>query len=507
MAWQGQSGEVERWWQFVALLSVAIVLSIAYGMTLIPGVTWAHQGSDSGDLLTAVATGGIAHPPGYPTYLVLVETFLRIPLGPMALRQTIFSAVCAIFAALGIVLITTQLSPTHRRWHASLIAGMLAALWLGFTPLFWSQAIIVEIYSLHMLFCVVLWGWTIRLVQRGATASWSWNERLAGLSAGLALGNHLTVGAVVVAMLVIAGWTWRTEQWLRRMGALMLWISLGLLVYLILPLRAGASPASWGDPQSIEGLLWLLSGRLYHQFAFQVPPLELLERTQVWTGTLIAQFGTPGLVLGLWGLFGVPMQGGMVRTAMLLAALSISVFAIGYGSTDASIYMLPVYLMLAIGIGQGSAWIIERLTGQPLKIGLAVLLLSLILATQAYPSSIFIRAANRDAEARHFITAVLTQAPARAIIMTSNDRDSFALWYHHLGLGERPDIILVAKPLLPYAWYQNNLRTYYPTLQLPVNLPSGWDAALVVRNPDRPVCWTRLTELPPLHCRSNAPSP
>src|SRR5437879_3085739 len=80
-----------------ALLSLALAtLAIAYARTLAPGVTWANDGADSGDLVTAAATLGIAHPTGYPTYLLLARLFQIIPLGDLAARTTLLSAAAGV---------------------------------------------------------------------------------------------------------------------------------------------------------------------------------------------------------------------------------------------------------------------------------------------------------------------------------------------------------------------------------------------------------------------------
>jgi hypothetical protein len=51
---------------------------------------------DSGELVAAVATLGIPHPSGYPLYVLLGKLFtLAVPLGSVAYRMSLFSAVCA----------------------------------------------------------------------------------------------------------------------------------------------------------------------------------------------------------------------------------------------------------------------------------------------------------------------------------------------------------------------------------------------------------------------------
>ncbi|MGD9101843.1 MAG: DUF2723 domain-containing protein, partial [Anaerolineae bacterium] len=59
---------------------------LVYGLTLAPGLTWAHYGADGGDLVTAAHTLGVPHPPGYPTYTLLAWLFTRLSLGNVAWR-------------------------------------------------------------------------------------------------------------------------------------------------------------------------------------------------------------------------------------------------------------------------------------------------------------------------------------------------------------------------------------------------------------------------------------
>ena len=51
---------------------------------------------DSGELVAAVHTLGIPHPSGYPLYVLLGKLFsMALPIGSIAFRMSLFSAVCA----------------------------------------------------------------------------------------------------------------------------------------------------------------------------------------------------------------------------------------------------------------------------------------------------------------------------------------------------------------------------------------------------------------------------
>src|SRR3989442_263867 len=129
---------------------VLAALGFAYLGTLGPSITWANSGADSGDLVTAGATLGVAHPTGYPTYLILAHLFQLLPVGDLAFRTNLLSVAAAASAALCVYAIVRKLL-AQSGLRASLAAA-LAALGLGLSPVFWSQAVVAEVHSLNALF-------------------------------------------------------------------------------------------------------------------------------------------------------------------------------------------------------------------------------------------------------------------------------------------------------------------------------------------------------------------
>jgi hypothetical protein len=147
---------------------------LVYVLTLAPDLTWANFGTDGGELITAAVTLGVPHPPGYPTYVLLGKLISLIPMGTVAYRFNLFSAVCVSLAAgfvTGIV-----------REEGKETSAMAVGLCLAFAPLVWGQAVITEAYGLNLLM-VALFVWAL------------WRNRppvLVGLLFGLCLTTHLT---------------------------------------------------------------------------------------------------------------------------------------------------------------------------------------------------------------------------------------------------------------------------------------------------------------------------
>ena len=91
--------QFSSWRKVLPPLLLFFSLFLIYLRTLAPGLTWANDGSDGGDLIAAAATGGVAHPTGYPLYLILARLFQFLPLGPLAFRTNLMSVLVSALAA------------------------------------------------------------------------------------------------------------------------------------------------------------------------------------------------------------------------------------------------------------------------------------------------------------------------------------------------------------------------------------------------------------------------
>lgn len=99
---------------------------------------------DGAEFQTLACTLGIAHTTGYPFYLMLGKLFTFLPVGDIAYRVNLMSAVCAagaVFLAYFIML----------RLVKNLPSAFLASIFLAISYTLWSQAIIAEVYTLNLL--------------------------------------------------------------------------------------------------------------------------------------------------------------------------------------------------------------------------------------------------------------------------------------------------------------------------------------------------------------------
>ncbi len=479
--------------KYLPPLLLTVVLLAFYGITLAPGLTWANDGADGGDLVTAAARGGVAHPSGYPFYLLVARGFQLLPIGSLAFRTNLMSALCMTLAAL---LVYALVVGAHDGWSVRL-AGAAAGLAFGLSPLAWSQAVITEVYALHALL-VALILWLISLMERTPRRAL---DSLLGMVFGLALGNHVTTAILAPLLLGPPAPTRdaseaRTRpnvgprsEWLAALARRLAGLALGLTVYLILPLRAlNQPPVNWGNPLTLDRLFWLVSGKMY-QFQFQMTLPELVTRVQAAIALWLAQFGVAGLLLGVVGLV-FYFSRSRLHWATLWTMLGVSAFAIVYGTFDSYVYLIPVFLCFAVWMGRGLAGLMDaaaaRLRWGGLALGALVVVYVLALALQTLPHV----DASHDARAEEFGEMVLAKLPPNALVFAKGDRSVFALWYYHFALGRRPNLVVIATDLMHFDWYQETLRYTYAGLNVPGPFP--FPETLRMANPSRPACFVEF---------------
>jgi hypothetical protein len=445
----------------IFFLLAGLLSFLVYLQTLAPTITWRNEGDDSGDLAAAVAVGGVPHPPGYPTYLLLGSAFNLLPFGDTAYRLNLLSATCA---ALTIVVLGLTLFKTLSRAGSEVgleggrlayICALAASLTLAFSALFWSQAVIAEVYTLNTFFAALLLYGTLQL--QPANERWLF-PALAGLL-GLSLGNHLSILCLVPLLLGIKiSWSW------PRLVTAGLAFVIGLSIYLIIPLRAATwPPINWGAATTWPNFFWLVTAEPYRSLPFTLPWRFIPVRVGVELRLLVETFMGWGIPIGLVGLRQLFKRDRRLATTSLLAFGLISIYAIGYNTTDSYIYLLPACLIFAWWLGCGLYHLLNGLPGltfQRLAMGAAILLPLLSLWLNFAGQDL-----SQDYAAYNYAQQNLEPVPAKAIILVEADPQTFALWYGRYGLGLRPDVAVVNSNLLAYSWYRQLLhRAHAPLL-------------------------------------------
>ncbi len=322
----------------IGALIVFIGTLFLYMRTLAPSVATIFD--DSLEFQLVCYQSGIAHPTGYPLYTMLGKLFTLLPLGDVAYRVNLMSAVWGAVAAVLVYLLVWRLT---RR----ILPAIGAAACLAVAPIFWSQAVIAEVYTLNAVFLAgALWLITRKEPRRAMPlAAWY----------GLSLTHHRTMFLWIPAFAV---YLWLTDRaifrdW-RRLAKLAVAATAPLLLYLYIPLRGTALTSLDGTYQNTLAGFWShISGGAYTSF-FAENPLAKNFGLQDYGALLIAQFGAAGIIGALVGFAGAWRRRIRVENVLLLSIFSInSLWVLLYRVPDPEVFTIPSLVIIAVWIGLG----------------------------------------------------------------------------------------------------------------------------------------------------------
>ncbi|MFH1515747.1 MAG: DUF2723 domain-containing protein [bacterium] len=346
---------------------VFLVSFIVYCLTCARHLSWAHDGADGGDLAICAYMLGVPHPTGYPLYCLLGWLFTHIfQFGEVAFRLNIFSA---IFAALGAGIIALTLK------HASEFIfpdapTSFKTVWIplvsGFTPAFsytyWSQALIVEVYSLNAFFLTLIIYKITLLIRTDDQSEKNRHFLHAALITGFGFTNHLSILYPFVAALLTLAYLRYVPGWKTFFKGLIFFV-LPLLLYIYLPLRSSINPVmDWGNPENVEGFIWVVLGRQFRWLVFSSLFGQTLFRihSQI---NLLKQFGFPGILTAFIGIAYCLTHWGKKRLAFFIFITLIIVLNFvhigNYLVIDPLSFMLPAFTIIAIFTGIGCGYLLE----------------------------------------------------------------------------------------------------------------------------------------------------
>ena len=453
-------------WPLIAAAGVGVAALLAYLFTMYPDIA----GGDSGEIVAAVASGGVIHPPGYPLYSLLGKLFVHLPWRTLAWRLGLMSAVCDAAAA-------ALLCLGVARWSRSAWAGVAAAGLFAFSPGIWEYAICAEVFALNNLMVASL----LLLAVLYADSRNSRYALAAALVFGLGLSNHHTF--LFVALPVAAWALWHGRSDLCRPHSLALMATLfaaGLLPYLYLP-WAGARPAavSWGVTDTWAGFWTHVLRREYGTFQLavagvgsHVPGNELVA---AWFNDLLRQIGWWGIGLAAvgfvastwrteWKQLGVAIMAALALAVLAFAALAnLPVADSLHRGIVARFWQQPEILVCAfcgLGLAAIERALRRRAVVPVLAVGLIVLQGALHWHHMDRHDSLLVR---------HYADEMLRVVPRDTLLVTKGDLITNTVRYLQVAERQRPDVRVVDQELLGFLWDRGRLAAVYPEVAIPGN--------------------------------------
>jgi len=324
---------------------------LLYMRTLAP--TMASIYDDSTEFPLVVYRLAIAHPTGYPLYTVLGKLFtLLLPVRDIAYRLNMLSALCAAGAV-------AMLYLASRRLGVHPVAAISAGGLLAVSPVFWSQAIIAEVYALNTLFVAMILALAIAY---GRSEAHRLTTLLAlAFSAGLSLTHHRTIVLLFLPLLLyIVLSELRAPRAVRlRLTAavilkLVILFALPSLLYAYIPLRGMAASSIDGTYQNtLRGFTSWILGSSYTIFLRSNPLNQPALSASAYLALLMEQFSLGGLILAVIGAGWLFLRRGREFLLLTLAGLMFVVFVHFYHVADAPVFLIPSFVVVALAGGAG----------------------------------------------------------------------------------------------------------------------------------------------------------
>jgi len=427
-------------------LGLTVSILVLYLLTLGTRVGRA----DSFEFQVVAPQLGIAHPTGYPLFILIGKLFSLLPLGSMAFRVNLLSAIAATTAVMLVYRLIVRLTSDQ-------LAAALAAMTLAASSVFWSQAVVIEVYALNALFVAIILSLLVRLMGDRSTGHQSpiANHQSTNLPIyflslvfGLALSHHLTSVILIppIAITLLLAWPkLPAKTWLIALGLFVL----GLTPWLIIPLR-------W--PGLHNGALMSISewtGWIFGQRFGGALNLGLWSDPTRWgiiSRIVLDQFGVIGAILAAAGLLVLVKRAWLVALITFVAFAGYWFYGLVYNVPDVNVFIIPVFLIMAVWLGFGTHWLgrlIESLVNRQSSPSrtthhaprsayyalLALLPLSLI-ATNFASVDQHERDADLEEWGRHVLSLPI---PADAAILADSEKIA-PLYYLQVTEGLRPDL-------------------------------------------------------------------
>lgn len=441
---------------FFGLLS--LVVFGAYLQAVNPSVA-AYR--DSGEMVTAAKTLGVAHPPGYPLYVIAAKAATFLPLGNPSYRLNVFSALAVALATALLALWLSAFVPT-------VVAGLTALLWAQ-SSLLWSVGVVSEMYALGLVFLIGVFALLARKDERFVF--------LAAFLYGLGLGVRMDLSLAAPALAWLA---WDAGFRFRRKSLVAIcFFALGFSVFAYLPIRSLQDPIlDWNDPETL-GKLWGTITRKTHGGT-----LDLLSKNYK-TGELfltdlghygrhlLDAFTWVGAPLALFGLFLLWRRHRVWAQATVIgfffyAPLFLFLSNMPPNPHALAIleahYLLPdLFVILWVGVGLAAL-----ATPRTVLVLFCLLLLRGGLSVHRFSK-------RHSYYAHDYAKNVLRLAPPGAVVAAQEDVQLFSLWTLQRALGYRTDVAVVSQGLSGTPWHLHALGREYPKVNFaPVHNPEDW---------------------------------
>ncbi len=328
----------------LAPIALAVIVFAVYARTL-----GTHVGkADTFEFQVVAPTLGIAHPTGYPLYVLIGRLFSLLPIGSTALRVNLTSAVFATAASVAVYALIAGLG--RRR-----LVAFVAALAFAVSYVVWSQAVVAEVYALNALIAALVIGLLVDLMSNALDTDTPYIIGALFLLLGLGISHHLTTILLLPAFglaILIA----RPRMPIRSTMIALGLFALGLAAWFYIPLRWPALHG--GAPMTAAEFVDWITGAQFGG-ALVLGAWSDPIRWSIVARLLLDAFGPFGAILAAIGLVRLALKHRRAALSTFVTFAGYVFYGLVYLVPDVSVFLIPAYLIQAVWIGIGVTAVVD----------------------------------------------------------------------------------------------------------------------------------------------------
>ncbi|MFN2527753.1 MAG: protein O-mannosyl-transferase family [Candidatus Baltobacteraceae bacterium] len=380
---------------------------------------------DVGEMQTVPYILGIAHPTGFPAFILLGWLFSHVFIvGSVAWRMTLL----CVLAMSGAAWLTYKIVLSE---EGEALIALLCAWIFAFTDIAWRNGTRTDVHAVAALFIALTLYCALRW-SRTQNTRWLFFGSVAW---ALAVATHPVAVLLGVGIFALVVYRWETVSLGALAAAGTIFVILICAFYAYLPLRSaqvfaerrdptlalGIAPGrpfwDYDHPSRAAGFTHLVSGSEFpvgDALAQALLPETYVSHGGRYTGALIENLTLAGVVLTLMGGFVFVRREKLRAIGFLLCGLFAAPFALSFPiEADIDRYFLPSFLVAGALIGVGACALCRR---WPL-IRAGVIASLFIVAGAQFALHAELLGQRNDPGATNYIEFVRTHTPPNAILM------------------------------------------------------------------------------------------
>jgi tetratricopeptide (TPR) repeat protein len=392
----------------------ALIALAVYATTVCRSI-WIGDGAE---FALALQTLGIAHPPGYPLFVIAGSVFVQM----LSFLRPVFAAnLFSVFVSSAAVAVVFAI---FRKRLGDLSAGFLSLVW-AFVPLFWAQLSGVEVYNLNILLI------SLTILAMASRQPWRWPLTL--YLFGLCLTVHPSSLSLAPALVFL----FIHEKEYRNWRRLPLYVGLVLLagtMYFYLWVRAAQNPISdWGHPVGVSALWQHMSLKQYSGWVSNSWESLFITLKLYWTSVIGSWWwlGTLAIVTGIY--HGLRLNRTHTIAALLILATSLFLSAFHQAVDYEPFFLVPMLASLLL-IGNNLLWLQKR------RVPSAALCAAGAVAALAMVCFHYQDNDQSGYTLYEDYSKLILDAAREGVLYTAGDINSFGTLYLRYAEGYRPDV-------------------------------------------------------------------